>query len=521
MVQVVWFKRDLRVHDHAPLATAMKAGPVLPLLLVEPGYWAQPDMAARHYAFYRENAESLSTSLEQLGLKLVVRVGRARDILSDIHGQKPITALHSHMETGNKWTFARDNEIASWCKQRNIPWHQPRQFGVVRPFNNRDKWASQWEDFMTSPTVATAHSTTMEPGFSSGTIPDPKTLNLQPDDCTKRQRGGRLEAVQALKSFLEFRGRNYQKEMSSPITAQDACSRLSAHLTWGSISMREIVHAAYHRRVMLADIPKEHRDFDLRAIDAFIARLHWHCHFIQKLEDEPEIEHHTFHPAFEQARISDSEDSAKKLQAWGTGQTGWPFVDACMRSLRATGWINFRMRAMLVAVASYHLWLDWRKTGQVLARLFTDYEPGIHWSQVQMQSGTTAINTLRIYNPIKQSQDQDPDGVFIRQWVPELTNVPREHIHAPWMMPPLLQRETGVEIGKDYPAPIVDHIQAAKDARAKISEIRRTEGFRDDQMKVLEKHGSRKGKGRGARAFPKQDRMLKAQEPMNQLKLDL
>ncbi|MEO0920623.1 MAG: deoxyribodipyrimidine photo-lyase, partial [Pseudomonadota bacterium] len=202
MVQVVWFKRDLRVHDHAPLATAMKAGPVLPLLLVEPGYWAQPDMAARHYAFYRENAESLSTSLEQLGLKLVVRVGRARDILSDIHGQKPITALHSHMETGNKWTFARDNEIASWCKQRNIPWHQPRQFGVVRPFNNRDKWASQWEDFMTSPTVATAHSTTMEPGFSSGTIPDPKTLNLQPDDCTKRQRGGRLEAVQALKSFL-------------------------------------------------------------------------------------------------------------------------------------------------------------------------------------------------------------------------------------------------------------------------------------------------------------------------------
>lgn len=138
-----------------------------------------------------------------------------------------------------------------------------------------------------------------------------------------------------------------------------------------------------------------------------------------------------------------------------------------------------------------------------------------------MQSGTTAINTLRIYNPIKQSQDQDPDGVFIRKWVPELAHVPDEHIHAPWMMPPLLQRELGIEIGKDYPAPITDHIQAAKDARAKISEIRRTSGFRDEQLKVLKKHGSRKGKGVGARSFPKQDRMMKAKRASSQLSLDL
>ncbi|MEO1749406.1 MAG: FAD-binding domain-containing protein, partial [Pseudomonadota bacterium] len=395
------------------------------------------------------------------------------------------------------------------------------QFGVVRPSNNRNKWASQWEDFMTAPTIDMPKRSAMAQGFTSQPMPTPSNLGLQPDPCPNRQRGGRIEGVAALQSFLDVRGRNYQKEMSSPITAQDACSRLSAHLTWGSISMREIVHAAYHHRVTLAETPKEHRDFDLRAVDAFIARLHWHCHFIQKLEDEPEIEHHTFHPAFEKARVSDSEDSRKRLTAWATGQTGWPFVDACMRSLTATGWINFRMRAMLVAVASYHLWLDWRETGKVLARLFTDYEPGIHWSQVQMQSGTTAINTLRIYNPIKQSQDQDPDGLFIRKWVPELADIPNEYIHAPWMMPPLLQKEFGFEIGKDYPAPITDHIQAAKDARAKISEIRRTEGFRDEQLKVLEKHGSRKGKGKGAHAFPKQDRMLKTKKPNAQMELKL
>ncbi|MEL6921920.1 MAG: FAD-binding domain-containing protein, partial [Pseudomonadota bacterium] len=135
--------------------------------------------------------------------------------------------------------------------------------------------------------------------------------------------------------------------------------------------------------------------------------------------------------------------------------------------------------------------------------------------------GTTAINTLRIYNPIKQSQDQDPDGIFIRKWVPELAALPNEHIHAPWMMPPLMQRELGLQVGENYPAPIIDHLQAAKDARAKISEIRRTAGFREDQLKVLKKHGSRKGKGTGARSFPRQDRMIKTKKADNQLKLDL
>ncbi|MEL6921926.1 MAG: deoxyribodipyrimidine photo-lyase, partial [Pseudomonadota bacterium] len=278
MVQVVWFKRDLRLQDHAPLANAAKAGAVLPLLIVEPDYWTRPDMAARHYAFWSENADSLRASLRDIGLQLIVRVGGAVDVLGAIHAQTPVTALHSHMETGNAWTFARDKRVGAWAKAEGVAWHQSRQFGVVRPFNNRDRWASQWEDFMTSPTVDVPKVAQMHQGVESEALPSAKQLGLAADPCPDRQIGGRREGVQALQTFLEYRGRNYQKEMSSPLTAQDACSRLSAHLTWGSLSMREIVHTAYHKRVMLADIPKEQRDFNLRAVDAFIARLHWHCH---------------------------------------------------------------------------------------------------------------------------------------------------------------------------------------------------------------------------------------------------
>ena len=148
-----------------------------------------------------------------------------------------------------------------------------------------------------------------------------------------------------------------------------------------------------------------------------------------------------------------------------------------------TGWINFRMRAMLVSFASYHLWLHWREPALYLARLFTDYEPGIHYSQFQMQSGTTGINSLRIYNPIKQGIDHDPEGVFIRKWVPELASLPTSCIHAPWEM----------EIfDVDYPKPIVDEVTPRKEAASKLYALRKTFEHKVESATIVVKHGSRK-----------------------------
>ena len=221
------------------------------------------------------------------------------------------------------------------------------------------------------------------------------------------------------------------------------------------------------------------------AMSSFQGRLHWRDHFMQKLEDEPVLEFKNLHHAYDGLRSA--EPDAARLAAWSKGETGLPFVDACMRMLIATGWMNFRMRAMLTAVASYHLWLDWRKPGEYLARLFTDYEPGIHWPQIQMQSGTTGINTVRIYNPVKQGYDQDPDGAFVRRWVPELAAVPDEFLHEPWRWD-----GAGRLLDKAYPAPLVDHLSAAKDARQKVWAVRKNADFRDSAAAIQNKHGSRK-----------------------------
>jgi deoxyribodipyrimidine photo-lyase len=272
---------------------------------------------------------------------------------------------------------------------------------------------------------------------------------------------GRKAGLANLESFLESRGRPYRAAMANPLAGETACSRLSGHLAYGTLSMREVYAATLAAEASLDTRPEPERRDWAGALKAFEARLHWHCHFIQKLESEPAIETRNFHEAYDGLRTTDP----TLLAAWADGRTGWPFVDACMRMLIDTGWLNFRMRAMLMAVASYQLFMHWREPGLVLARRFLDYEPGIHWSQCQMQSATTGINTVRIYNPVKQGRDQDPEGRFIRRWCPELALVPLPYLHTPWTMPDMLQADIGCRLGRDYPWPVVDQATAAERAR--------------------------------------------------------
>jgi len=507
-LEVVWFKRDLRVSDHAPLAEACArarstGGFVLGFYAIEPSVIRSPDTSGRHWAATREALVELRQSLRSLRIPLAVRVGEVVELLERLRthaaGRGTTLALWSHEETGNAVTYARDRAVRRWARTQGVEWNERPQTGVVRRLPSRDGWAAAWEGRMRGSIVDVPDPVSGWTHVEPGELPTALELGLAEDLCPERQNSGEGAARDLLDSFLSRRGRNYSREMSSPRTAATACSRLSVPLALGTISMRTIVQSAHTRMDELQaarEVGAPSDGYRVGSVRSFIARLHWHCHFMQKLEDEPRIETHSFVAAFDGLRAVDSVgDRAERLAAWATGRTGYPLIDACMRSLLATGWINFRMRAMLMSFASYDLWLPWRESGLELARLFTDYEPGIHWSQVQMQSGTTGINTLRMYSPLKQSLDQDPAGEFIRRWVPELSAVPEVYIHEPWRMNAEAEKAAGCEMGRHYPRPVVDHKEAVRQAREKFSEIMKRPEHRAETQTVLRMHGSRKRMG--------------------------
>ena len=488
-VHVVWFKRDLRIRDHRPLSEAAQQGTVLPLYIVEPSIIMADDFGTRHWEFIAGSLRELRTALADLGQPLIVRVGEVTEVLSALHEHFKELSLWSHEETGNAITFQRDRAVRRWARDCGVSFQEFPHHGVVRALPERDGWSKRWEERMKAPVSHAPRSLTPIPNVEIGEIPTTEELGLSPLEGTV-QTPGEQAAQSTLHSFLYDRGQAYYAALSSPVSAYDHCSRLSPHIAWGTISLRTVVQALRERREEVQDDKSPEATEWRKSFRAFEARLHWQSHFIQKLESEPRIEYESFVAAYDQLRAHDFNKTF--YEAWCAGQTGFPMVDACVRALRHTGYLNFRMRAMLVSFASYDLWLDWRRYGHFLAREWTDYEPGIHYSQLQMQSGTTGINTLRIYNPTKQGKDHDPEGIFIRGWLPELRKVPLSYLHEPSKMPPEAQEAADCVIGRDYPEPLVEHVVAAKAARQRIYELRRLPELRRQADEVMAKHGSRK-----------------------------
>jgi deoxyribodipyrimidine photo-lyase len=326
------------------------------------------------------------------------------------------------------------------------------------------------------------------------------------DRPERQQQGGEGKAMATLNSFLQERGSKFSQGISSPNTSWTSCSRLSPYLSWGHISLRLVIQTLAARQEQLRKLEEEGRNTGtwLRSLQAFSSRLHWRSHFIQKLESEPEMEKRDLCPAYQPLRRQEGDWNPDYYRAWETGKTGFPFVDACMRCLLQHGWLNFRMRAMLVSFATFNLWLDWKSLAPHLARVFLDYEPGIHYSQLQMQSGSTGINTMRVYNVTKQGKDQDPQGIFIRRYVPELNKVPKQYIHEPWKMPLPVQHQCKTIVGDTqtrtkqtendwimYPEPIVNEQESAKIAKAKVADVRKLESTKAMANKVYQQHGSR------------------------------
>lgn len=497
-IQVVWFKRDLRAHDHEPLWRATRAGPVVGLYVLEPSLWARPEYHAPDLELIRDSVEELRARLGEHAIEVLVRVGELPEMLDRLHAQLPFGGLWSHEETGNGRTWARDRRVKRWCRHSEVRWHELAQPGIRRPNPGRQRWAASWRAAMRAeraPRLRGRQRWSLPKDISPDEVPGAEALRLAPTQ-KDAQPGGEGAGLELLDSFLQRRSRTYRESMSSPVEGWEACSRLSPHFALGSVSPRQ----AYQRTIARVEELRARGEVGwAQQLKSFESRLAWRAHFMQRLEDEPALEHRNVNRAFDGMRQEDQASwptqLRRRLEAWRVGRTGFPMVDAAMRALRQTGWLNFRMRAMLVSFASYQLWLHWRPTALHLGRHFLDFEPGIHFNQLQMQSGVTGINAVRAYSPYKQALEQDPRGEFIRRWVPELARVQHPYLYQPHKMPPSAQYASGCRIDRDYPSPIVPEREARARAIERVFAIRRSEHARQESRRVYQRHGSRARRG--------------------------
>lgn len=479
-----WIKRDFRLKDNLALSKALENSKfVLPLFTFEPSITNSPDYSNFHKKACITALKNLREKLIYINSNIWIDEHEIEEVLQKINKKKQINAIFSHEETGTNFTYKRDKRIKKWLLKHDTYWHEFPTNGVVRRLKNRAERSKIWNKRAGEPIINTPFAIPLTLAlkekcnvlWNKNSILSKKLIGLANLDLVSED-----EAQNKLNSFLITRGKSYSGGISSPNTAFTSSSRLSAQIAWGTITLKQIIFALNKKKLELrADNSFEAKQWR-RSLNAFSSRLHWHDHFIQRLESEPRMEFSPLNPAFRDLPYKYSE---KKLTCWIKGKTGVPMVDACMRCLNTTGFLNFRMRAMVVSYACHVLHLSWKDIMYPLAKLFLDYEPGIHISQLQMQAGVVGINTVRVYSPDKQMKDQDPNLLFVRKWVPELAKYSNNEIFNYLD----LQFE-------DYPRPIVDYkIESAKMKKA-IYAIKRSKEGKTESSKVLNVHGSRKNR---------------------------
>ncbi|MFQ3609194.1 MAG: deoxyribodipyrimidine photo-lyase [Chloroherpetonaceae bacterium] len=468
---IVWHRRDLRTHDNAALSNALKeTADVVPLFIFADDILKQRnDFSPACVKFMTESLNDLALQYERIGGKLILRRGVFLDVLREVVRDSEARAIYFN-EDYEPDAKARDSAvIETFIKQglqvkafkdqalfakQEILTKQGKPYTVFTPY--KKAWLLQ-AHLIPKPVSAPTRLTT--PTINS--LP-PLTNDELGFPCSQQLlvKGGSTHGEAQLEAFLSETIRRYKQDRDFPCL--NGTSLLSAHLRFGTVSVRAIVHRAFS---LLEDAKHETEKV---SIETFVSELIWRDFYFQILEHFPVVEKESFQPPFRNLRWENRDDY---FEAWKSGKTGFPIVDAAMRQLNQTGWMHNRLRMIVASFLTKDLLIDWRWGEQYFMQTLVDGDMaanngGWQWSA---STGTDAQPYFRIFNPASQSQKFDPHGKFIKAFVPELRAVPEKYIHAPHELlkkSPLLAKELGVELGKDYPFPIIDHAERREKALA-------------------------------------------------------
>ena len=445
-----WIRRDLRLVDNEALTAAInQAERVIPVFILDPVLLTGPTASTRRTAFLLDGLRALDDSLRARGSRLILRRGRPSEELSRLVTETGATAVFAE-EDYSGYARRRDAIVAAALPLVFAGSTAIRPPGLVlkpdgSPYTVFTPFSRAWQavSSLGVSDLQPVPDRLPDPGHVSGEpIPDvPLASDLFP--------AGEAEAQRRLERFMAERSDEYAD--SRHRMDLDGTSRLSPYLRFGMLSPRAAAAAAQAAQLAAAETAK--------GPATWLSELIWRDFYIHILYHFPHVSRESFR---ESLRDIPWRNDTAEFAAWREGRTGYPVVDAAMRQLLETGWMHNRARMIVASFLVKDLLIDWRWGEQWFMNHLIDGDPAANnggW-QWTAGTGTDAAPYFRVFNPVTQGLKFDPNGDYVRHWVPELAAIPAPAIHEPWRLGPLEQRAAGCVIGRDYPAPIVDHAMA-------------------------------------------------------------